>query len=143
VKAWIPLIAVGLAMSPLAVVHPVRVSGMSMHPALADGELRWVLRRWASHAPARGEIWLVEGPLGSSVKRVVGLPGDQVRWHGPDLWVNDQPWTEPWVEHPERRGEGSRVCGNGYLVLGDNRPESQDSRSWGPLPLGAMRGRVL
>lgn len=130
-------------MSPLAVVHPVRVSGHSMEPALADGELRWVIRRWASHPPRRGEVWMVEGPKGSSVKRVLGLPGDRVRWQGPDVWVNDEPLAEPWVAHPERKGDGQQACGSGYLVLGDNRPESQDGRSWGPLQIKAMRGRVL
>jgi signal peptidase I len=130
-------------MSPLAVVHPVRVSGHSMEPALADGELRWVIRRWASHPPRRGEVWMVEGPKGSSVKRVLGLPGDQVRWQGPDVWVNGEPLAEPWVTHPERHGDGQQACGSGYLVMGDNRPESQDGRSWGPLQVKAMRGRVL
>lgn len=142
-RSWIPLLAVVLAMSPLSVVHPVRVSGHSMEPALADGELRWVIRRWASHPPRRGEVWMVEGPRGSSVKRVLGLPGDLVRWHGPDVWVNGEPLPEPWVTHPERRGDGQQACGTGYLVLGDNRPESQDGRIWGPLQPKAMRGRVL
>jgi signal peptidase I len=132
-----------LALSPLLVVHPIRVSGHSMESTLMDGEVRWSLRAWASHAPRRGEIWVVEGPQGVSVKRVQGLPGDTVAWRGPDLWINGQRLDEPWVVHPERSGEGRQVCGQGYLVLGDNRPESQDGRSWGPVPPQAMRGRVL
>jgi signal peptidase I len=143
VKPWIPLAALALALSPLLVVHPVRVSGRSMEPVMADGDLRWALRAWASHAPRRGEIWVVEGPHGSSVKRVLGLPGDTVEWQGPDLWINGQRQGEPWVVHPERSGRGHVGCGDGYLVLGDNRPDSQDGRSWGPLPAGALRGRVL
>lgn len=142
-RPWIPLAALALALSPLAVVHPVRVSGHSMEPALHDGSLRWALRAWASHAPRRGEIWVVEGPHGDSAKRVLGLPGDTVEWQGPDLWINGQRLDEPWVVHPERSGQGRTGCGEGYLVLGDNRPDSQDGRSWGPLPAGALRGRVL
>jgi len=142
-RPWIPLAALALALSPLAVVHPVRVTGRSMEPALRDGDLRWALRAWASHAPRRGEVWLVAGPLGSSVKRVMGLPGDTVEWQGPDLWINGHRVDEPWVVHPERSGEGRQTCGDGYLVLGDNRPESQDGRGWGPLPATAMRGRIL
>ena len=142
-RPWIPLAALALALSPLGMVHPMRVSGHSMEPALADGDRHWVLRAWASHAPRRGELWVVEGPQGVSVKRVLGLPGDTVIWRGPDLWINGQRLEEPWVVQPERSGEGQQVCGTGYLVLGDNRPEIQDGRSWGSLPPGSLRGRIL
>lgn len=142
-KPWIPAAAIALALSPLLVVHPVRVSGRSMEPAMKDGELRLALWDWVSPAPRRGQIWLVEGPHGPSVKRVMGLPGETVEWLGPDLWVDGQQTDEPWVVHPERQGQGRTGCGRGYLVLGDNRPDSQDGRSWGPLPARAMRGRVF
>jgi signal peptidase I len=142
-RPWIPLAALALALSPLAVVHPVRVSGHSMEPALADGGLRWALRAWASHPPRRGEVWVVDGPQGSSVKRVLGLPGDSVSWQGPDVWINGQRLDEPWVMHPERTCEGQQACGHGYLVLGDNRPDSQDGRSWGAVPRKALQGRIL
>lgn len=143
VKPWLPLAAVALALSPLAVVHPVWVSGRSMAPALQDGELRWSLRTWASHAPRRGEVWVVAGPEGGSVKRVVGLPGEVVTWLGSDLWIDGRRLEEPWVAQPERSGEGRVACGDGYLVLGDNRRESQDGRSWGAVPGSALRGRLL
>ena len=142
-RPWIPLAALTLVLSPFAVVHPVHVTGHSMEPAFADGDLRWALRTWVSHAPRRGEIWVVEGPQGPSVKRVLGLPGEVVAWRGPDLWINGQRQEEPWVVHPERTGDGQQACGTGYLVLGDNRPESQDGRSWGALPRKALRGRIL
>ena len=139
----VPLAALALALSPLAVVHPVRVEGHSMEPTLRPNDLRWVLRAWASHAPRRGEVWIVEGPQGDSAKRVAGLPGEVVTWEGPDVWVNGQRLDEPWVIHPDRSGGGTLVCGQGYLVLGDNRPESQDGRTWGPVPQSAMTGRLL
>jgi signal peptidase I len=142
-KPWIPVLALALALSPLLVVHPVRVAGRSMEPELHDGDLCWILRSWASPAPRRGEIWVVESPQGTSVKRVLGLPGDTVAWRGPDLWVNGTRLEEPWVIHPERSGEGTCACGSGYLVLGDNRPESHDGRSWGALPAKALEGRLL
>ncbi len=142
-RPWIPLVAVALALAPLLVVRPVRISGHSMEPALRNGALCWSWRAWVVPAPRRGEVWLVEGPQGSSVKRVLGLPGDLVRWEGGDLWINDRRLEEPWVANPERTGGGQRACGGGYLVLGDNRPASQDGRSWGPLPTEALQGRLL
>lgn len=142
-KPWIPLAALALALAPLAVVHPVRVAGRSMDPTLRDGDLRWVLRAWASHPPRRGEVWVVAGPEGQAVKRVLGLPGETVTWDGPDLRVDGRTLDEPWVVHPDREGEGSLACGSGYLLLGDNRPASRDGRTWGPLPLQALQGRLL
>lgn len=142
-RPWVPLAAVILAVSPLAIVHPVRVAGRSMEPALREGDLRWALRAWASPPPKRGEIWVVEGPQGPSVKRIIGLPGDLVTWQGPDVCINGPRLEEPWVVHPERSGSGTLACGEGYLVLGDNRPESRDGRNWGPLPVTALGGRVL
>lgn len=140
---WTPLAALALALSPLAVVHPVRVAGQSMEPSLRSGDLRWVLRAWACTAPRRGEVWVVAGPDGEAVKRVLGLPGETVAWNGPDLQVDGRPLDEPWVVLPERGGAGSRACGDGYLVLGDNRSASRDGRDWGALPPAALRGRVL
>ncbi len=78
-RGWVPLLALAIALSPLAVVHPVRVSGHSMEPTLKDGELRWALRAWASHAPRRGEIWVVAGPDGK-----VYLANGQVLIYGAD-----------------------------------------------------------
>lgn len=142
-RPWVPLAALALALAPLAVVHPVRVSGHSMEPTLHDGDLRWILRAWACPAPRRGEIWVVAGPEGSSVKRVLGLPGEVVTWQGPDLCIDGRRLEEPWVVHPDRSGQGRQACGPGYLVLGDNRPESRDGRSWGPLAPAALQGRLL
>ncbi len=142
-RPWVPLAALAVALSPLAVVHPVRVQGRSMEPALRAGELRWALRAWASHAPRRGEVWVIAGPEGASVKRVIGLPGEVVVWRGPDLWIGDRRLEEPWVLHPERAGAGRTACGTGFLVLGDNRPESRDGRAWGPLGADRLQGRLL
>ena len=142
-RLWIPAAALALALAPLGVVRPLWVSGHSMEPAIPHDSLRWALRAWASHAPRRGEVWLVTGPEGASLKRVVGLPGERVSWSGPDLAVNGQRLAEPWVAFPEREGQGTWACGEGYLLLGDNRPLSRDGRSWGPLPCGSLKGRLL
>ena len=142
-RPWVPLAALALALAPLGVVRPLWVRGHSMEPGLPHGSLRWVLRAWASSAPRRGEVWLVAGPDGDSLKRVMGLPGERLSWSGPDLTVNGQRLQEPWVAFPERGGQGAWACGEGYLLLGDNRPLSRDGRNWGPLPGTALNGRLL
>jgi signal peptidase I len=143
VKAWVPLLALSLALSPLAVVHPLRVSGASMEPTLRDASPRWALRSWVAGAPQRGEVWLVAGPDGPSVKRVVGLPGDTLEQVGGELRLGGRRLEEPFVTSGEQGDGGPWVCGEGYLVAGDNRPRSRDGRAWGPLPRAAFRSRIL
>jgi signal peptidase I len=143
VKLKVFLPALALALSPLLVVRPVIVSGPSMAPTFQDGELRLALRAWIASAPRRGEVWVVEGPAGSALKRVVGLPGERVELHGPHLRVDGRPIEEPWVRFAESQDQGPWSCGKGYLVMGDNRPASVDGRAWGALPPGAFLARVL
>ncbi len=142
-RIWVLPAALILALSPLAVVRPVRVSGESMLPALKPGQVRWLLRSWAAGDPERFQVWLVEGPDGPALKRVVGLPGEVLDQRRGDLWLNEARLDEPHVDFVERGDAGPWACGSGYLVLGDNRPESRDGRSWGPLPRGRFTGRLL
>ena len=142
-KPWIPLLALGLALSPLALVHPLRVQGRSMVPALRSGQIVWAIRSWAAGAPERQQVWLLETQDGPSVKRVLALPGERLELHDGEFLHQGRPLDEPYVQQPERGSAGPWLAGEGYLVLGDNRPESRDSRTWGPLPRSAFRGRIL
>lgn len=137
-----PVVALVLAMSPLVVVHPLHLSGRSMEPTLRNGELRWVLQTWCASPPQRGEVWIVESPDGVSIKRVVGLPRDHVESKDGEIFINGLRLDESYVQRGDH-WNGVWDCGNGYLALGDNRPESHDGRAWGALPRSAFRGRVL
>lgn len=75
-KAWVPLAALGLALSPLAFIHPATVSGRSMEPTLRSGERIWVLRAWLASGPQPGQIWYLDGPDGPVVKRVAAIGPD-------------------------------------------------------------------
>jgi signal peptidase I len=141
-KTWVPIAALALALSPLAVIHPVHVSGRSMEPALQDGELVWALWAWCAGAPKRGELWLVKSPEGTSVKRAVGLPTERIEAKDGEIFVNGSRLSEPYVERIDRT-TGSWACGGGYLMLGDNRPQSHDGRAWGPLLRSALKSRVV
>ncbi len=141
-KPWVPLAALGLALSPLLGLRPAFVQGESMAPTYHPGALVWGLRAWAAGAPARGEVWLVQGPEGPTLKRVLGLPGESVELRGPRLFVGPRWIDEPYVRWPEPTDQGPWACGDGYLVLGDNRPKSQDGRAWGPVPRSAFLARI-
>lgn len=143
-RLWPYAAALALALSPLAFVHPARVQGRSMEPALVDGQFVWVLRAWAAGAPRRGQVWLVAAPEGPSVKRVVGLPGETLAEVDGVMWFPERRLEEPYASALERGSGGPWRCGPGqYLLLGDNRPGSRDGRIWGPLERTRLEGRVL
>jgi signal peptidase I len=92
------------------------------------------------------------------VKRVIGLPGDKVEIRAKQLYVNEQAVEEPYKIHKTGPAQGSedgfrydRAIQDNYgpivvppaslFVLGDNRDDSADSRSWGYVPLANIKGR--
>jgi len=142
-KLWLPAAALALALLPLAFLHPLRVTGRSMEPTLPAGAIRIAVRAWCSAPPRRGEVWLVQGPDGPAVKRVVGLPGERLEQRDGELYLDDRRLQEPFLPRFDQGHAGPWDTGTGFLLLGDNRPESRDGRVWGPLPRSAFRSRVL
>ena len=135
--------ALALAMAPLLFLHPVLIAGRSMEPRLHPGSVCLALRAWCAGHPAAGQIWLVQTPTGPAVKRLVGVPGDRLELRQGALWINGRLVDEPYAEPTERDTAGPWAAGAGYFLLGDNRPQSHDSRAWGSLPAAGMLGRIL
>ncbi len=85
-----------------------------------------------------------EDPL---VKRVIGLPGETVAIHDGDVFIDSRRLDEPYVQG--RQTQCNRYCApltlgpDEYFVMGDNRPQSLDSRTFGPVPAGRIVGRVV
>lgn len=94
--------------------------------------------------PARG---LAEcGAEGTFVKRVVGLPGEEIDVRGGVVHVDGRRLEEPYLDELQRdaTGEGApRVLAGEYFVLGDNRAQSCDSRVWGALPKDNLVARIV
>jgi signal peptidase I len=80
------------------------------------------------------------------VKRVVGLPGERVTIEGGEVKIDGKPISEPYAEGTTHCGSGDDcdiVLGDGEVfVLGDNRSNSVDSRSNGPVDLTRIRGKI-
>jgi signal peptidase I len=143
IRAWHLGAALALALTPLAVLHPVRIAGRSMAPRLRPGAVCLALRAWCAGPPASGQIWLVRAPGGTAVKRLVGLPGDRLEVRGGRLWRNGEPIDEPYAADGDREPGGPWLDGPGFFLLGDNRGASHDCRAWGPLPPGDLLARLL
>ena len=144
---WIAAIALVCLLLRLFVFHLVRIEGGSMQDTLCSGEIALVTGfdyRFGA-TPARGDI--VEcrfpGRVDTYVKRVIGLPGETVEIRDGRTYIDGAAISEPYVfSIPE---DYSVTLGeNEYLVLGDNRSESYDSRAEDMGPIGAedILGRV-
>ena len=124
----------------------VRVAGGSMERTLRNGDLALVTRAdFASDPPRRGDVVQCRFPgrPGAYIKRVIGLPGDRVAFSGGRLWLNGVRTEEPYVLTPTD-DYAIELGEDEYLVLGDNRAESYDSRmdDMGPLGRADLLGRV-
>jgi len=124
-----------------------RVEGDSMQPTLHPNQ--YVLIDKVSYMlgePQRGDIVVFHYPFGTErdfIKRVIGLPGETVVVVNGRVTVDGQVLAEPYIAAPPQY-QNTWVLGEGeYFVLGDNRNNSSDSHSWGPLKAEFLVGRAL
>lgn len=108
-----------------------RVELDSMSPCLAEGQLVWTYRPRRNHRLRRGAVVAVDSAeLGHRiVKRIIGLPGEQLRLEGSQVRIDGQLLTEPYATASTYRGTFDVPAGH-YLLLGDNRDASSDARTW-------------
>lgn len=136
----------------LFVVSPFVVDGESMHPTFENfdylivDELVYMFK-----APARGDVVVFRYPQNPSVfyiKRIIGLPGETVSINKGEVTIKTvtgekKTLAEPYVVVEDASYSKEYVLAAGdYFVMGDNRPNSSDSRYWGPLPRKNIIGRV-
>ena len=124
----------------------IRVRGESMAPTLRDGQ--WVVvsrRAYARRPPSRFDVVRFADPRrpGSwSIKRIVGLPLEHVELRRGELVVNGLTIDEPHAVPGETSEHSWAPGANEYVVLGDNRARSTDSRRYGPIFFTSITGSV-
>jgi signal peptidase I len=141
------------------VVQNFRVEGPSMQPTLTTGEFLWVNKaayfEWNGQyilgGPQRGDIAVLRPPDTTEdidlIKRVIGLPGDQVRVQHGQVFINGRPLDEPYItfqasyNYPPD-GHDATVPAGQYFVLGDNRANSRDSHMGWFVPAENLVGRA-
>ena len=119
-----------------------------MEPAV--GENSWVLvftTGFRKRAPQRFDIVRLKEPGGPDhwmIKRIVGLPGEVIALVAGELIVNGAPVAEPHAYCPDPQSDNIEWWprNDEYIVLGDNRSHSLDSRKFGPVKRSSIRGRV-
>ena len=142
------------------VAQPFEVEERSMEPALASGEHILVDKlspRWSPYV--RGDVIVFHAPDPYDqgipyVKRIVGTPGDTIQIENGRIYVTpagglptrlDEPYLEGHEPTLPQGAEGRRewtIPDGAYFVLGDNRSESVDSRTFGAIPLDRIVGRA-
>lgn len=111
----------------------VVVSGVSMEKTLKSGQNLWACRAyWLVGPVEKGNIVVIREVVAKDyiIKRVYGMGGDSIDY--------------AWIPASYAITQGPYVVPQGQLyVLGDNRPESEDSRSFGPVPANMVIGKVV
>ncbi len=123
-----------------------QVRGSSMEQTLNNGQYLVIskLIYWI-HPPERGDIIVFHPPSSPAedyIKRIAGLPGEQVEIRGGEVWVDGTPIEEPYIANPGFYSGVWNLGGGEYFVLGDNRSNSSDSHSWGVLPEENIVGKA-
>lgn len=134
------------------IISPFVVDGDSMHPTFENldyliiDELVYNFKE-----PARGDVIVFRYPIDTSIfyiKRIIGLPNEIVSInHGVVAIIAENgetlALTEPYIVNEDATYTKKISLNAGeYFVMGDNRPNSSDSRIWGPLPRKDIIGRV-
>lgn len=167
------LLALLVFLAVRSTVQQYRVDGHSMDPTLADGEMLLVNSlvysevdlgkladyvpfwdpggpdvRHVLHGPERGDIVVLHHPSEGSdrdlVKRVVGLPGEIVSVVNGQVLINGRALVEPYVKEEWRGDYAPKLLEPGmYFVMGDNRNNSSDSRTFGPVDEDLIVGKAM
>ncbi len=121
---------------------PYVVDGPSMHPNFFTGE-RLIVNKIVYHIrhPHRGEVIVFLAPEGKDyIKRVIALPGESVEVDHDKVYINGELLAEPYIQSEVDRADANggvyntrsfpktTVPPGSLFVMGDNRPDSKDSR---------------
>lgn len=152
VHSWLRDLTVSIIVSVFIIVflyQPVRVEGTSMLPVLEDQD-RLFINKMAYRVGqiGHGDVVVFVYPhdhAKSYIKRVIALPGEQVRIDHGRVYVNGKLLREKYVPQiyaDDRSQPEMTVPANEYFVMGDHRSISSDSRDFGPVDRSLIYGKA-
>ena len=132
--------------------QPFIVRGASMEPSFHEADyliVDQISYRFAD--PSRGDVIVFrypDNPQKRHIKRIVGLPGEQISIRNEDVFIDSSQGEvlleEEYLTLPRTQGsENILLEEDEYFVMGDNRGSSFDSRNWGSLPRENIVGKVF
>lgn len=141
------VLAIVLFVSINLISARIRVDGASMEPTLLSGEYVIVNRiSYRLGTPKRGDIIVFHFPRDPKeeyIKRVIGLPGDDVEVKNGIVYVNGQRLVESYLKVTTNYTNTWKVPEGQLFVLGDNRNNSSDSHDWGTVPMNYVVGKAI
>lgn len=152
----IEAIIIALALSIvlyLFIATPHEVVGESMYPNFQNGEyLIGNKLTYRFNKPERGDIIIYEyNEQVDYIKRIIGLPGENISLQNGQIYINDKKLDESsYLDNSIKtrggdklpEGEEINIPLGHYFTLGDNRPESYDSRSFGTIKEEQIKGKA-
>jgi signal peptidase I len=152
IHSWIRDLVVSVAVSAFIIIflyQPVRVEGTSMLPVLEDQD-RLFINKLAYRVGEihRGDVVVFLYPHDhqkSYIKRVIALPGDDLRIDHGQVYVNGKRMVEKYVParfSDDRSQPEMTVPEQEYFVMGDHRSISSDSRDFGPVGRELIYGKA-
>ena len=151
-RSWLRDMVVSIAVSAFIIVflyQPVRVEGTSMLPMLEDQDRLFINKMaYKIGEVHRGDVVVFLYPhdhTKSYIKRVIALPGDDLRIDHGQVYVNGRAITEEYVPArftDDRSQPGLVIPENEYFVMGDHRSISSDSRDFGPVARDLIYGKA-
>jgi signal peptidase I len=140
------LVAITFALFRWALL-PVRITGISMEPTFRDGRIKLVNRlAYRFGEPQRGDIVSI-GELGKPnmlMKRIIALPGETYSMRDGQVFINGEPYPEPYVVERARWQIPKTTLGpDEYLVIGDNRSMHQQDHYFGRTERRFIVGKAL
>jgi signal peptidase I len=139
-------VAIALGLIVRGAVHIYAIPSESMAPTLTAGD-QIVVTRYFRSTPQRGDVIVFSAPNAPDelmVKRVIATPGDLIDSRLGRVRISGYTLAEPYVLRSATTGSvpAQIVPTDSYFVMGDNREDSSDSRSWGVVPRSRVVGRA-
>lgn len=143
IKALVPyiVIVVVVVLIRTFIITPGIVNGESMESTLFNGDFVLVNKIGLWFGIDRFDIVVVKLDNDTIIKRVIGLPGDTVKYADNVLYINGERVQTP-IEFEATDDFTLTANKNEYIVLGDNRNVSKDSRLIGPVSRKQIKGKV-
>ncbi len=128
----------GCASSSTPECQSFSISNAAMSPTYNAGQLVVIdTQAYASASPKRGQIVIINDPRNRGEEialRIIGLPGETVRLTATQTFINGKLLAEPFVLHRgTQKPMEMTLAADQYFLMGDNRPQSVDSRAFGPV----------